>query len=538
MNAQTQFLCPDPAPEPPAPAPARPAQYEFGPVETRYDGWTPDKQAIFLRVVSEGHSITHSCRVVGMTKQSAYALRRSARGAGFALGWQAALILGRERLADEMLDRAMNGVVETVTSPNGDVTERHRHDNRLGMAMLSRMDRLADAARADASHAAARLVAQDFDQYLDLVGRDGGPARAGLFLGARADAAAADELAPIRALARADKWLRTHTDLAEPVDATGLDPAARAGWTGEQWGRAEALGLVQLAPPTDARDGNGKLGQPDDADDDKEPVWWDMFEERWRTRFPPTDDFLGEEDGDYGDPGYSRTLSEAEEDAWEAEHRAEVAEREIIEGRERDLYFGFLVEPEAAPAPDEPAKPDEPDEPAEPAEPPVAPRRRSRAGSCVEPASAPPPARVSGAPVMSIFGKIKDAIFGHKATAPAAPAQAPAQVAAQSPAQSPAMPQMQQPAAAAPAQPVDVEMVLMVFETERGTADLEWRTSIVDLMKLIGLDSSLENRKALAAELGYGGTLDGSAEMNLWLHKAVMQELEKNGGKVPAGLKD
>ncbi|WP_363321763.1 DUF3597 domain-containing protein [Sphingomonas sp.] len=526
MNAQAQFLCPDPAPEPTDPA--RPVQYDFGPVETRYDGWTPDKQAIFLRVVSEGHSITHCCRVVRMTKQSAYALRRSARGAGFALGWQAALILGRERLADEMLDRALNGVVETITTPNGEVTERHRHDNRLGMAMLSRMDRVADAARADASHAAARLVAQDFDQYLDLVGRDGGPARAGLFLGARADAAAADELAPIRALARADKWLRTHTDLAEPVDATDLDPAARAGWTGEQWGRAEAVGLVQLAPPADARDGSGKLGQPDDAADAKEPVWWDMFEERWRTHFPPPEDFDGEEDGAYGDEGYSRTLSDAEEAAWETEYRAEVAAREAAEARDRDRYFGFLVEPEPEAAP----APDEPDEPSD------TPRRKSRAGSCVEPLSAPPPGARTGAPVMSIFGKIKDAIFGHKAAAPAAPTQAPAQAPGQPAAQSPAMPQMQQPAAAAPAQPVDVEMVLMVFETERGTADLNWRTSIVDLLKLIDLDSSLENRKALAAELGYGGTLDGSAEMNLWLHKAVMQALEKNGGKVPAGLKD
>jgi hypothetical protein len=105
------------------------------------------------------------------------------------------------------------------------------------------------------------------------------------------------------------------------------------------------------------------------------------------------------------------------------------------------------------------------------------------------------------------------------------------------------MPQMQESAPAAPAAPaaagpVDVENVLMVFETERGTSDLNWRTSIVDLMKLIGLDSSLDNRKALATELGYTGDKDGSAEMNLWLHKAVMQELAKNGGNVPASLKD
>lgn len=134
---------------------------------------------------------------------------------------------------------------------------------------------------------------------------------------------------------------------------------------------------------------------------------------------------------------------------------------------------------------------------------------------------------------MSIFGKIKDAIFGHKAAAPAAPAQAPAQ------AQAPAMPQIQQPAPQpAPAAPVDVEAVLMVLETERGSADLNWRTSIVDLMKLLGLDSSLDNRKELATELGYTGAKDGSAEMNIWLHKAVMQELAKSGGNVPASLKD
>ena len=134
---------------------------------------------------------------------------------------------------------------------------------------------------------------------------------------------------------------------------------------------------------------------------------------------------------------------------------------------------------------------------------------------------------------MSIFGKIKDAIFGHKAAAPAAPAQAPAQ------AQAPAMPQIQQPAPQpAPAAPVDVEAVLMVLETERGTADLNWRSSIVDLMKLLGLDSSLDNRKELATELGYTGAKDGSAEMNIWLHKAVMQELARSGGNVPASLKD
>jgi hypothetical protein len=157
---------------------------------------------------------------------------------------------------------------------------------------------------------------------------------------------------------------------------------------------------------------------------------------------------------------------------------------------------------------------------------------------------------------MSIFGTIKERIFGKLIAPNAAHNRAPQ---AQPQADKPAMPQMQQPAAPAaqsqqaqpqqaqpqpqapqPAaqEPVDVESVLMVFETERGTADLNWRSSIVDLMKLIGLDSSLENRKQLATELGYTGAKDGSAEMNIWLHKAVMKELEKNGGKVPSALKD
>ena len=139
---------------------------------------------------------------------------------------------------------------------------------------------------------------------------------------------------------------------------------------------------------------------------------------------------------------------------------------------------------------------------------------------------------------MGIFSSIKNAIFG-KAKAQPVPQ-------AQRQPQGQAMPQMRpaQPAApTAPAQPqaqqpVDVEQVLTQIASEKGNPDLNWRTSIVDLMKLLDLDSSLTNRKELATELGYTGEKNGSAEMNMWLQKAVMKELEKNGGKVPAGLKD
>lgn len=148
---------------------------------------------------------------------------------------------------------------------------------------------------------------------------------------------------------------------------------------------------------------------------------------------------------------------------------------------------------------------------------------------------------------MSIFSKIKSAIFGEhgplgsghfgtpKADAAPVPASAPQTTAAQ-PAPTPAAP-APQAAPAAPAQAVDVEAVLSGIASKKGV-DLNWRTSIVDLMKLLDLDSSLDNRKELATELGYTGAKDGSAEMNMWLIKAVMRELEKSGGTVPANLKD
>jgi hypothetical protein len=131
---------------------------------------------------------------------------------------------------------------------------------------------------------------------------------------------------------------------------------------------------------------------------------------------------------------------------------------------------------------------------------------------------------------MGIFSKIKDAIFGKKAEAATPAPAAPATTAA------PAAPQPV-PAAPVAISEVDVEAILSAQAANAGQA-LNWRTSIVDLMKLLDIDPSLANRKELATELGYTGDLDGSAEMNIWLHKAVMRELAANGGTVPADLTD
>jgi 3-oxoacyl-ACP reductase-like protein len=133
---------------------------------------------------------------------------------------------------------------------------------------------------------------------------------------------------------------------------------------------------------------------------------------------------------------------------------------------------------------------------------------------------------------MSLFGKIMDKIFHRdKAAAPAptpqaAPAPAPAPQAA------PAAP------TAAPAQPVDVEAVLAEMASQDAAGGGNWRTSIVDLLKLLDLDSSLQARKELAEELNVHGGDHGSAEQNIALQKAVMKKLAENGGKVPDSLKD
>ena len=116
---------------------------------------------------------------------------------------------------------------------------------------------------------------------------------------------------------------------------------------------------------------------------------------------------------------------------------------------------------------------------------------------------------------MSIFSKIIGAIFGTTSAQAAEPAGG---------------------AAAAPAQTVDVAPILDAAVKAKGEK-LEWRTSIVDLMKALDVDSSLAARKELAKELNYTGDTNDSASMNIWLHKQMMTKLEANGGKLPDDIK-
>lgn len=132
---------------------------------------------------------------------------------------------------------------------------------------------------------------------------------------------------------------------------------------------------------------------------------------------------------------------------------------------------------------------------------------------------------------MGIFSNIYNKIFHHASDA--APAATPA-AATDAPA-APAPAAAAAPAVAVPV--VDVEVVLVDLASKNAET-LNWRTSIVDLMKLLQLDSSLASRKELAQELHFTGDTNDSASMNIWLHRQVMIKLAENGGKVPEELKN
>ena len=321
----------------------------------RGDGWIAARQRDFCTALAAGATIENAARSVGLSASSAYAFRNSAKGAAFNVAWNAAQLLQRQRLADEVAARAFEGQTVTITRPDGSTHQRHFYDNRHAMAVLARLDRLAAGqattgqATADASGEgqAARLAATEFDRFLDTLTDEGGPARAGLFLASRtADAASAPELAAISTLARADLYGRTGAGVTAEIAVADLDLSARATWTADQWLRAEAAGLLVLAPkPAET----APHSQHSDVED---RVWWDEDAEEWRTDFPPTTGTIKVEWGDYGDQTYQRTLTLEEQEAL----GVEPAEIDIeADSAERDRWFAAAAARKAAAVAHEPA---------------------------------------------------------------------------------------------------------------------------------------------------------------------------------------
>ncbi len=149
---------------------------------------------------------------------------------------------------------------------------------------------------------------------------------------------------------------------------------------------------------------------------------------------------------------------------------------------------------------------------------------------------------------MKLFNTLMAKIFNHSSAAPAGSSSAPAPQSQQTTTDPGSAGAGSQAMGSAPAAggssssggapaPVDVNAVLNEMAS-KNSEHLDWKKSIVDLMKLVGMDSSLSARKELATELGYSGDQNDSATMNVWLHKQVLKKLAENGGKVPQDLLD
>jgi hypothetical protein len=185
-----------------------------------------------------------------MSRAAAYSLRNSASGRGFALGWDAALVLARPALADEVMSRARNGVIERVYRKGELVAERHRYDNRLTMAVLTRLDRQVEdlAERAPA----VRAVANEFEQYLDMLslGNEGAEAFlaprlcSDLFEPPHFRDSAYPQDSEQALLARAAFRERQGAGMPSDVVTDDLDCERIESWTDDQLRRAEASGLL------------------------------------------------------------------------------------------------------------------------------------------------------------------------------------------------------------------------------------------------------------------------------------------------------
>jgi hypothetical protein len=252
--------------------------------------------------------------------------------------------------------RALDGQVETSTRPDGSTTSRHRYDNRTALALLARLDRMVEQQPADPAAAAdahaARLVAQDWQAFLELLDRDRGPADAGLFLARRSglagSAKSVPELGPVLALARADRLVHAGAALPQEVETADLRLAERADWTAEQWLRAEAAGLLSVAPVIDANAAQTPPLPPlvaDEHDDGKDDsaVRWDDDAREYRTHLPPrsgeTPDF---EVGTYGDDDYQRCLTNDEQALLDRHHALLLDRRAALEHAERETWFAAL----------------------------------------------------------------------------------------------------------------------------------------------------------------------------------------------------
>ena len=280
-----------------APIPATPALSSSLPAPTtRHDGWTGEKMAIFCEALADTAVVAEACDQAGMGLSGAYALRR--RSAFFAAAWDAALTIARERLADTLLARSIEGNVEQIWRDGELVGERHVIDNRLDLAILRRLDRLAETGSPLHSTLPSTVRPE---------GSRGAPAPAKAF------------------------------DWEQALDALR---------TGDPEAIAASLALIKSNEVEEVED--PRIRPAGDAEpkeiDLSDRCWRDPLENIWLTDFPSPEGFTGYESCDYGDPdeSYERACTAEEAAILEADAAAAIAAERAEDAELRDAWFAML----------------------------------------------------------------------------------------------------------------------------------------------------------------------------------------------------
>ena len=278
-------------------------QPETLPATTPRDGWTPFARRLFLEVLAETGRVSRACEYAQLTPQSAYALR--ARDPLFAASWDAACELARMPLADALYERALDGVTETITKDGEVVAGRHRHDSRLSIAVLHRLDKRCDRAlETGANHLP---ILRRWDEWLTLVGRG-------------------EEQA-------AQNLLKT------PL----LDSAQHH----------QLHQLPQSGNPTGVNFEEDEEEAGDAEESPNERCWTDdrTGEKVWMTNFPPPAGFDGWEKCKFGEWGYERECTPVEAVILQAAAAAAESERRAQQEAQRDAWFAMLSDENPEPGP-------------------------------------------------------------------------------------------------------------------------------------------------------------------------------------------
>jgi hypothetical protein len=287
-------------------------------------GWNPRRQRVFLEALADSGIVTQACRAAAISPRAAYNLRN--RDAIFAEAWVAAQALARQRLADELLERALRGQADRIVRNGEVIAERHRTDNRLALGLLTRLDRQAEPDAPWMQHAPDhsptphKVLMAHWDQYLDTLNPphfDGG-----------AEGVAQQQ--------------RDH-----PQDGGGVCDNSPLHTREPAAGRCELHELVRTLAASDASP-SPDADPDDEAETDRHDIWQDENDE-WRTDYPPPPGFTGWQSGDYGDYKYARALAPQESAIaaqWEEEDAEEESATLAQAQAQRRAAFGLSDEDE------------------------------------------------------------------------------------------------------------------------------------------------------------------------------------------------